>query len=108
MKRFRSKGVIVIVLTGLAAVAATFAQAAVAPPSPGVVAGGFCTYPTGNLSTSTEAAQRINTYFAAGAVGSEIFHVGNAETPTDDPATYAYTWKKTGTLVPVGTGKNAV
>jgi hypothetical protein len=101
MKRFRSKGVIVIVLTGLAAVAATFAQAAVAPPSPGVVAGGFCTYPTGNLSTSTEAAQRINTYFAAGAVGSEIFHVGNAETPTDDPATYAYTWKKTGTLVPV-------
>src|SRR6266480_3494742 len=90
------------------AIAATFAEAAVAAPSPGVVAGGFCTYRTGYLSTSTQAAQRINTYFAAGAVGSEIFHVGNVETPADDPATYAYTWRKTGTLVPVGKGKNAV
>jgi len=89
------------------AIAATFAQAAVAAPSPGVVAGGFCTYRTGYLSTSTQAAQWINTYFAAGSVGSEIFHVGNVETP-DDPATYAYKWLKTGTPVPVGKGKNAV
>ena len=35
------------------AIAATFAEAAVAAPSPGVVAGGFCTYRTGYLSTST-------------------------------------------------------
>ena len=90
------------------AIAATFAEAAVAAPSPGVVAGGFCTYRTGYLSTSTQAAQWINTYFAAGSVGSEIFHVGNVETPTDDPTTYAYTWRKTGTPVPVGRGKNAV
>ena len=90
------------------AIAATFAEAAVAAPSPGVVAGGFCTYRTGYLSTSTQAAQWINTYFAAGSVGSEIFHVGNVETPTDDPTTYAYTWRKTGTPVPVGKGRNAV
>src|SRR5438094_7278600 len=90
------------------AIAATFAEAAVAAPSPGVVAGGFCTDRTGYLSTSTQAAQWINTYFAAGSAGSEIFHVGNVETPTDDPATYAYTWRKTGTPVPVGRGKNAV
>ena len=90
------------------AIAATFAEAAVAAPSPGVVAGGFCTYRTGYLSTNTQAAQWINTYFAAGSVGSEIFHVGNVETPTDDPATYAYAWRKTGTPVPVGNGKNAV
>src|SRR6266511_882914 len=108
MKRFRSRRAIVIVLTALAAVAATFAAAAVAAPTPGVVAGGFCTYRTGYLATSTQAAQRINTYFAAGAVGSEIFHVGNVETPADDPATYAYTWRKTGTLVPIGKGKNTV
>jgi PA domain len=77
------------------------------PPTPGVVAGGFCTYRTGFLKTNTQAAQRINQYFGA-AVGSEIFHVGNLETPTDDPATYAYTWRKTGTVVPVGQGKNTV
>jgi PA domain len=91
----------------LLAIAATFAAAAVAAPSPGVVAGGFCTYRTGYLSTSTQTAQWINTYFAAGSVGSEIFHVGNVETP-DNPATYAYTWRKTGAPVPVGKGKNAV
>jgi PA domain len=108
MKRFRSRRVIVIVVTALAAVAATFVEVAVAAPSPGVVAGGFCTYGTGYLANSTQAAQRINTYFAAGAVGSEIFHVGNVETPTDDPATYAYTWRKTGTVVPVGQGKDTV
>jgi PA domain len=81
--------------------------AAGAPPTPGVVAGGFCTYRTGFLKTSTQAAQRINQYFGA-AVGSEIFHVGNLETPTNDPATYAYTWRKTGTVVPVGQGNNTV
>jgi hypothetical protein len=99
---------IIIVLAALAAVPATFAEAPAAAPSPGVVAGGFCTYRTGYLATNTQAAQRINTYFAAGAVGSEIFHVGNVETPIDDPVTYADTWRKTGTLVPVGNGKNAV
>ena len=105
MKHF---GVIVVVLAALAAFPAMFAEAAVTAPSPSVVAGGFCTYPTGNIATSTQAAQRINTYFAAGTVGSEIFHVGNVETPTNDPATYAYTWQKTGTLVPVGKGPNTV
>jgi hypothetical protein len=69
---------------------------AVVAPSPGVVAGGFCTYPTGALKTSAQAAQRINQYFA---VGGEIFHVG-------DPR--AYTWQTTGTTVTVGSGKNAV
>ena len=105
MKHF---GVIVVVLAALAAFPAMFAEAAVTAPSPSVVAGGFCTYRTGNIATSTQAAQRINTYFAAGTVGSEIFHVGNVETPTNDPATYAYTWQKTGTLVPVGKGPNTV
>jgi hypothetical protein len=90
----------------LLAIAATFAEAAVAAPSPGVVAGGFCTYRTGYLSTNTQAAQWINTYFAVSS--PEFFHVGNIETPTDDPATYAYMWRKTGTPVPVGNGKNAV
>ena len=103
-RSFLRRGFLLIPL----AIAATFAEAQVAAPSPGVVAGGFCTYRTGNISTSTQAAQRINTYFAAGSVGSEIFHVGNVETPPDDPATYAYTWRKTGTPVPVGKGKNAV
>ena len=106
MKSFR---VIVIALAALAAVPAVFAEAAVTAPSPGVVAGGFCTYRTGYLATNPQAAQRINTYFAAGAVGSEMFHVGILETPTNDPATYAYTWQKTGgTLVPVGKGPNTV
>src|SRR5437763_5818609 len=59
------------------AIAATFAEAAVAAPSPGVVAGGFCTYRTGYLSTSTQAAQWINKYFEAGTVGSRSNHVGN-------------------------------
>jgi hypothetical protein len=72
-----------------------------------VVAGGFCTYRTGFLKTNTQAAQLINQYFGA-TVGSEIFHVGNLETPTDDPDTYAYTWRKTGTMVPVGQGNNMV
>jgi PA domain len=70
------------------------------PPNPGVVAGGFCTYRTGFFKTRTEAAQRINQYFAAGAVGSEIFHVGVAP--------YAYTWQKTGITVSVGKGNKTV
>jgi hypothetical protein len=106
MKRFR---VILIALAALAAVPAMFAESAVTAPSPGVVAGGFCTYGTGYLANNTQAAQQINTYFAAGAVGSEMFHVGNLETPTNDPATYAYTWQKTGgALVPVGKGPTTV
>src|SRR5437899_12864112 len=90
------------------AIAATFAEAAVAAPSPGVVAGGFCTYRTGYLATRTQAAQWINTYFATGSVASEIFHIGNVETPTTDPATYAYTWRKTGTPLPGGNRSTAV
>lgn len=107
MRIIHGRAAIAIVMAGVVA-AATFAQAAVTPPSPGVVAGGFCTYRTGYFKTSTEAAQRINQYFAAGAVGSEIFHVGSVETPVDDPATYAYTWRKTGTPATVGQGKNTV
>src|SRR5438445_13557223 len=79
------------------AIAAMFAEAAVAAPSPGVVAGGFCTYRTGYLSTSTQAAQWINTYFAPGPGGSRNFHVGNVETPNDDPTTYASTCRETRT-----------
>src|SRR5438105_13354334 len=68
-----------------------------AAPTPGVIAGGFCTSGTGALKTSPEDARRINQYFAAGAIGSEIFHVG-------DPASHAYTWLKTGTTVTVTRG----
>jgi hypothetical protein len=88
-----------IVLAGVAAAAATFAQAAVAPPSPGVVAGGFCTYGTGYFKRSPEAAQRINQYFGASA-GAEVFHVGTGSN--------SYTWQKTGTTVTVGQGKQTV
>src|SRR5437879_4317198 len=70
------------------------------PPNPGVVAGGFCTYRTGFFKNSTEAAQRINQYFAAGAVGSEIFHVGAS------PNTY--TWQRTGTIVTLVKGNKSV
>src|SRR4029453_13659303 len=73
MKRLRSRHAIVMVLVALAAGAATFAGGAVAAPTPGVVAGGFCTYRTGYLATSTQAAQRINTYFAAGGGGGARF-----------------------------------
>jgi PA domain len=100
MKRFR---VIVIVLAALAAVPATFAEAAVAAPSPGVVAGGFCTYGTGYFKSSTEAARRINQYFgtAGGSTAArEIFHVGTGSS--------TYTWEKTGTPATVGQGKNTV
>jgi hypothetical protein len=95
---------IAIVLTAVAAAAATLAQAVVTPPSPGVVAGGFCTYRTGYFKTSTEAAQRIDQYFGmAGAptpAAREIFHVGTGAN--------TYTWEKTGTTVTVGQGKNTV
>lgn len=70
-------------------------------PSPGVVVGGFCSYPTGLYRTSTQAAQHINQYFVVPfPVGSEIFHVGVAP--------YVYTWQKTNTTTSVGRGKNTV
>src|SRR2546430_16502093 len=49
------------------AIAATFAEAAVAAPSPGVVAGGFCPFRAGYPSAGTQAAAWIKTYFAAGS-----------------------------------------
>ena len=99
MKRgFRRVTVARLVLGGFVSIALYAQGQVVAPPTPGVVAGGFCTYRTGFFKTSTQAAQRINQYFAAGAVGSEIFHVG-------DPSAYAYTWRKTGTTVSVGKEK---
>ena len=105
-RRFGRVLVARLVLGGFVSIALS-AHGQVAPPTPGVVAGGFCTYRTGFLKTNTQAAQRINQYFGA-AVGLEIFHVGNLESPTDDLATYAYKWLKTGTVVPVGQGKNTV
>src|SRR2546430_9796294 len=69
------------------AIAATFAEAAVAAPSPGVVAGGFCTYRTGYLSTSTQAAQWINTYFAAGPGRFGEIPVGKRWNPNHEPTT---------------------
>jgi hypothetical protein len=89
------------VLVGVGAGATAVANAVPAAPSPGVVAGGFCTYAKGYFKTSTQAAQRINQYFTTGGVGSEIFHVGDA-------SGYAYTWQTTGNQVSVGTGKNTV
>src|SRR5262249_52409782 len=88
-----------LVVLALAAAAAASAQAAVSPPVPGVVAGGFCTYGKGYFTNSPEAAQRVNQYFGASA-GSEIFHVGSGSN--------TYTWQKTGTTVTVGQGKNTV
>ena len=61
--------------------------------------------PRGFFKDSTQAAQRINQYFAAGQVGSEIFHLG---VPQNPPPPYAYTWQKTGTTTFVGKGKNTV
>jgi PA domain len=72
-----------------------------AAPSPGVVAGGFCTYRTGFLKTSTEAAQRINQYFGLLPPNPpEFFHVGTS------PNTYE--WRRTGPLVTVGKGNKTV
>src|SRR5437016_9431438 len=83
------------------AIAATFVEAAVAAPSPGVVAGGFCTYGTGYFKTSTEAAQRINQYFG-GTVTSPaaFFQIGTASN--------TYTWRRTNTIVPVSQGNRTV
>jgi len=101
MKRgFRRVTVARLVLGGFVSIALYAQGQVVAPPTPGVVAGGFCTYRTGFFKTSTQAAQRINQYFVAGPAGSEIFHVGTS------PNTY--TWQNTGTLVSVGKGKNTV
>src|SRR2546430_14212979 len=82
------------------AIAATFAEAAVAAPSPGVVAGGFCTYRTGYLSTSTQAAQWINTYFAAGSGGFEIFPFRKHWDPTPQPTPHPYPVRETKTPRP--------
>ena len=72
-----------------------------AAPNPGVVAGGFCTYRTGFLKNSTEAAQRINQYFGLLPPNpAEFFHVGTS------PNTYE--WRRTGPLVTVGKGKKTV
>jgi hypothetical protein len=98
LNKFRGRATIAIVLAGVIAVGATLAQAAVAP-SPGVVAGGFCTYGKGYFTNSPEAAQRINQFFGASA-GAEIFHVGSGSN--------TYTWQKTGTTVTIGHGKNTV
>ena len=69
-------------------------------PPPTLVAGGFCTYPTGYFKNRTDGARRINQYLATGAVGSEIFHIGVAP--------HVYTWLKTGTTTWIGKGKDAV
>lgn len=98
MNKIRGRATIAIVLAGVIAVAATLAQAAVAP-SPGVVAGGFCTYGKGYFKNSPDAAERINQFFGTSAV-PEIFHVGSGSN--------TYTWQKTGTQVTVGQGKNTV
>jgi hypothetical protein len=79
-------------------------------PTPGVVAGGFCTYQPGFVKTSTETARRINQYFALGStlqplIGAEFFHVG---VPANPPPPFAYTWTRTGTPATVGKGKSAV
>jgi hypothetical protein len=96
LRHFDMSMIVLLIVGGF--VFTSRAQGQASPPTPGVVAGGFCTYRTGFFKTNTQAAQRINQYFAAGAVGSEIFHVGAS------PNTY--TWQKTGTLVTVGKGKN--
>jgi len=61
MKRgFRRVTVARLVLGGFVSIALYAQGQVVAPPTPGVVAGGFCTYRTGFFKTSTQAAQRIN------------------------------------------------
>jgi hypothetical protein len=95
----RRKASIATAVACVAAAGTAFANGANQPPSPGVVAGGFCTYGTGYFKTSTEAAESINRYFGTTAV-PEIFHVGSS------PNTY--TWQKTGTTVSTGNGKKTV
>jgi len=75
-------------------------RATTTAPPPILVAGGFCTYPTGYLKNRTDGAARISQYLATGAVGSELFHIGVAPN--------VYTWLKTGTTTTIGKGKNAV
>ena len=70
------------------------------PPNPGVVTSGFCTYTRGFLKTRTDAAQRIDQYFASIATAGEL-SVG-------DLGAYAYKWHKTGTPVPLRRGKTTV
>jgi len=108
MKRqqFVLRALVSLVLGGISITLGAQAQA----PTPGVVAGGFCTYEPGLLATSTEAAQRINQYFALGSTlqplnGAEFFHLG---VPSNPPPPYAYTWTRTGTTASVGRGKKAV
>jgi PA domain len=95
----RGKAAIVTTVACVAAAGTAFANEVNPPPSPGVVAGGFCTDGTGFFTTSTEAARSINQYFGTTAV-PEIFHVGSS------PNTY--TWQKTGTTVSIGKGKKTV
>jgi hypothetical protein len=89
----------------LAAAGASFARATVAPPTPGVVAGGFCTYDTDYFAKSAEAAQRIDHYFtrniATGALLGEIFDVGGGHANV-------YTWKPTGQQVTLEKVKPAI
>jgi hypothetical protein len=102
VRNIRNWAATLVVLAGVAAVGATFARAVPTPsPSPGVVAGGFCTYGTGYFKTSTEAAQRINQYFG-GTVSSPaaFFQIGTASS--------TYTWKRTTTIVPVSQGNETV
>src|SRR2546430_6121323 len=71
MKRgFRRVTVARLVLGGFVSIALYAQGQVVAPPTPGVVAGGFCTYRTGFFKTSTQAARRINQYFVAGPAGA--------------------------------------
>jgi hypothetical protein len=104
VRSIRGRVTIVIVLACVAAAGATFAKAVVTPPTPGVVADGFCTYGKGFFENTTEAARQINQYFAAGALNSEIFHVG----VLGNPSAYGYTWQKTGAMVSVGKGEKTV
>jgi PA domain len=106
LQRFVLPALVSLVLGAISIMLGAQGQA----PTPGVVAGGFCTYEPGFLKTSNEAAQRINQYFALGPTlqplnGAEFFHVG---VPSNPPPPYAYTWTRTGTTAIVGKGKRAV
>lgn len=100
MRHSRRCSALTLGLLFVTAIGSSLTAVPVVPPSPGVVTNGFCTHPTGFFKTNTVAAHRIHQYFGA-AVGSEIFHVG-------DPSAHSYTWRKTGTLVSIGKGKNEV
>jgi len=68
------------------------------PPSPGVVAGGFCTSGKGYFRNSIDAMRKINQFLVSGDVGSEILHIGTGN---------AYTWKRAGTNVTVSKGNQS-